>query len=202
MIKVKNASTGRVRQGDVLRDVEFIESIKETRGTLTISKIVFPWAIVLTQDCDLEQECKIRRRCAPTQDKWLLSVLMAPLYNFQHVLQGEHLRELDLQMEIIGNKAKPPGKYLMHNERPRYHYIEFPGTVQIVPSVIDFKHYFSVASESLKRLRRRSYVCTVSELYREQISARFAGFLSRIGLPNPRLHNESSEAAVGSPSTK
>jgi hypothetical protein len=69
------------------------------------------------------------------------------------------------------------------NERPRYHYLSFPDNVPIVPSIADFKHYFSVNLVYLEKLRQKHFVCRLSELYREDLSQRFAAYLSRIGLP-------------------
>jgi hypothetical protein len=183
-MKVRTRNLSRISQGDVYREVEFLEYIAEKEGNIEISKIVFPLVIVLTQDCDLYQDFKFRfgRPRPTTQDKLLLSVLVAPLYNVEHLYLGEHLSQLDIQMSTI-NKGKTPGKNLRNNETLRYHYIEFPDDVQVVPSVIDFKHYFSVNVQYLKRIKNTNFVCTVSPLYREDISQRFASFLSRIGLP-------------------
>jgi len=94
---------------------------------------------------------------------------------------GEHLDQLGIKTQMI-NRTKTPGQYLRINEIPRYHYIEFPGSVAMSPSVIDFKHYFSVNVEYLRK-KKGNLVCRVSPLYREDISHRFASFLSRIGLP-------------------
>ncbi|MGO9379430.1 MAG: hypothetical protein ACLP29_12900 [Dissulfurispiraceae bacterium] len=156
----------------------------EKSGTIIISKILFPLVIVLTQDCDLEQDFKFRWSKQPhdTQDKYLLSVLVAPLYNVEHVYQGEHLSSIDMKMQMI-NKKKSQGINLRHNEIPRYHYVEFPKEIPIVASVIDFKHYFSVNVEYLKKIKKTNYVCSVAQLFREDVSQRFASYLSRIGLP-------------------
>jgi len=183
-MKVRTRNLNRISQGDVYKEVEFLEYIVEKEGNIEISKIVFPLVIVLTQDCDLAQDFKFRfgRPRPTTQDKLLLSVLVAPLYNVEHLYLGEHLSQLDIQMSTI-NKGRTPGENLRKNETPRYHYIEFPDDVQVVPSVIDFKHYFSVNVQYLKRIKDTHFVCTVSPLYREDISQRFASFLSRIGLP-------------------
>lgn len=182
-MKVRRQRLGRVSQGDVYRGVEFIEYVVEKKGNIEISKIVFPLVIVLTQDCDLEQDSKIRyhKISVQTQDKLIISVLVAPLYNVEQVYIGEHLDQLGIKMQMI-SKTKTPGKYLRINEIPRYHYMEFPEEVAISPSVIDFKHYFSVHVEYLRR-KKSDLVCRVSPLYREDISHRFASFLSRIGLP-------------------
>lgn len=178
----------RVSQGDIYQNVEFIESVNEENGIVEISKIVFPYIVVLTQDCDLTQDFKFRSDYSRTGDKLILSVLVAPIYNANHVCLGEHLTELDRVMRQIqvkgkGNKPTTEWRNLVNNDNPRYHYLEFPNEVSIVPSIIDFKHYFSLNLEYLREIRETNFVCKVSELYREDISQRFASFLSRIGLP-------------------
>ncbi len=183
MIETKTEPTSRVQQGDVIRDVELIERITEAGGVIEVAKIVFPLVVVLTQDCDLEQESRFLAD-NKGDDKRLLSILVAPLYNAEHLYAGEHLSELEMRMEPI-NSRKSPGQFLRNNERPRYHYLEFPENVPVVPSVIDFKHYFSVPGDYLRDLRRERLVCTIGALFREDVSQRFACFLSRIGLPEP-----------------
>lgn len=82
-----------------------------------------------------------------------------------------------------GKNYTTVGKNLTQNKIPRYHYMEFPEGIPIVPSIIDFKHYFSLNVEYLYEIREQNFVCKIAELYREDISQRFASFLSRIGLP-------------------
>jgi hypothetical protein len=186
MIKIKKQRRSRICQGDIFRDIEFIEYVTEKSGIIEVSKIVFPLVVVLTQDCDLEQDYKLRWSRVDkkkTQDKWLLSVLVAPLYNEEHVYQGKHLSELDLTMEPI-SRSKSPGKYLRTNQLPRYHYLEFSDDIPLVSSIIDFKHYFSVNVKYLKKIKTSNFICSVSNLYREDMSHRFASFLARIGLPD------------------
>lgn len=179
-IHVEKLRRTRVSQGDVFRDVSCIEYAVEKRGIIEVSKIVFPLVIVLTQDCDLEQDWNNRGK--ETQSTKLLSVLVAPLYNAEHVFQGEHLLDIGIKTEPI-NKKKSPGTMLMQNERPRYHYIDFPPSVPLVASVVDFKHYFSVHVTYLEKIRRTNFVCRLCDLFREDVSQRFAAYLGRIGLP-------------------
>ena len=185
MTKVKIGKHPRVCQGDIFRDVEYVEYVAEKAGNVEISKILFPLVVVLTQDCDLEQDYRFRRSQTPpkSQDKWLISVLVAPLYNVEHVYLGEHLSDLKMAMEPI-NPKKSPGRFLLQNERPRYHYLEFPTSFPIVNSVVDFKHYFSVNVQYLRRIRPTNFVCQLAALYREDLSQRFAAYLARIGLPD------------------
>lgn len=182
--KVKRQFHRRISQGDIFKNVEFIEYAVEKEGIIELSKIIFPHVIVLTQDCDLEQDFKFRwgRPKKKTQDKYLLSVIVAPLYNADHVFSGSHLEDLDIAMEPI-NKTRSPGEFLMKNERPRYHYLEFPPDIPIAPSIIDFKHYFTVNINYLKKIKVDHFVCQVSDIFREDVSQRFASFLARIGLP-------------------
>lgn len=184
MIQVTTDHNQRISQGDIYRNIEYVEYVVEKDGIVEISKIEYPLVIVLTQDCDLEQDFKQRLTSnkIPNHDKWLVSVLVAPLYNVEHFYLGEHLTELGYEMQKI-NKSKTPGMYLRDNQIPRFHYLEFPDTAHIVPSVIDFKHYFSVDVHYLHGAINSLYVCSVKELYREDISHRFASFLARIGLP-------------------
>lgn len=183
-MKVRKKKSNRIEQGDIYKNISFIEYVIEKKGNIEVSKIIFPLVIVLTQDCDLEQDRVIRsgKSKSTNQDKQLLSVLVAPIYNADHVFQGEHWSEIGAEMRSIA-KNKTAGTNLMNNETPRYHYIEFPGGIPIGPSIIDFKHYFSVNVEYVLKAKKSDFVCSISPLYREDISHRFASFLSRIGLP-------------------
>ncbi len=187
MIRVDKETSERICQGDVYKDVTYIEYALAKGGIVEISTIVFPLVIALSQDYDLEQDYKFRYGTpkSQTQDKYLLTVLVAPLYNIEHFYDGEHLSELGFTMEKFERRAeKTANKYLKNNKIPRYHYLGFPDSIPIVPSVIDFKHYFPVDVLYLKKIKSTNFVCKVSELYREDISHRFACFLSRIGLPS------------------
>lgn len=181
--KVLTTRESRLCQGDILRDVNWVEYVAEGEGLIEVARVVFPLAIVLTQDCDLEQDHRFRSKSRSTQDKWLISVLMAPLYNVEHVYQGEHLSELGIRMERVPRTGNA-GNFLRNNERPRYHYLEFDDDVPIVPSVIDFKHYFSATVTYLMGLKPTAHLCSVAPLFREDIAQRFAAYLARVGLPD------------------
>jgi len=186
-IKVDSVNVERVSQGDLIEDVEFIEYAIEKNGNIEVSKINFPLIIVLTQDCDLNQDHIFRKSNPPklTQDKQLMSVLVAPIYNVEHFYDGTHPSEIGLNMEPFEKRPKKiKNKLFIDNEIPRYHHLRFPDDVSLVESVIDFKHYFSVNVLYIEKLKKTKFVGKVSELYREDISHRFSAFLSRIGLPD------------------
>lgn len=185
MIRVDEGEQTRISQGDIYKDLEYIEYAFEKDGYIEVSKIVFPLVVVLSQDCDLAQDSQFREATDKTKDKILFSVLVAPMYNADDVFNGTHLDDIyerENSMEPI-KRNRSPGKFLMQNERCRYHYLEFPADIPIVPVIIDFKHYFSININQLLSYRKEHFVCRLSELYREDLSLRFANFLSRIGLP-------------------
>lgn len=187
MIKTKIGKSSRIRQGDIYKSIEYLEYIKEKKGVLEISKIIYPYVIVLTQDCDLKQDFVNRKekkvKPEKTQDKYLISVLVAPLFNVEHFKKGEHFSEIELHMRDDIPWDQTEGKKIKKNELPRYHYLKFPPELEIVDSIIDFKHFFSINIKSLNKIRRKNFVCSVAELFREEISDRFAFYLARIGLP-------------------
>ncbi len=164
----------KVLQGDIFRSVIFTEDVfKDDRaGLLYVPQILFPYVVVLTQACDLDN--------ATT----LLSVLVAPLYNSEHVFAGEHLSKCNIPSSQIKKKGTK-GQQIIKNNVPRYHHLEFPEGVQLPEAIIDFRHYFSVNLEYLRSIRDAQLAWTVPPLWREHIAQRFAAFLSRIGLPQP-----------------
>ena len=185
MIKVTQEKNNRVCQGDILANVEYIEKVKEKDGILTVTKIVFPLVVVLSQECDLTWDFENRNNQGKgNQDKYLLSIIVAPLYNYEQFINGTHLSELEQQMATISsNKKKTDNKMLRDNKNPRYHFLEFDKNIRVVDSVVDFKHYFTVNTTTLQEMKKDNFVCSISELYRESLSQRFANYLSRIGLP-------------------
>jgi hypothetical protein len=184
-IRVNSKRINRICQGDIFKDIEFIEGADEKEGIIEISKIIFPLVIVLSQDCDLEQDYRFREEPDndKNQDKCLISIIVAPMYNSDHFFRGEHLKEIGLNRQII-KENKSPGKFIHNNLNPRFHYIEFSNMdFNFYNVVIDFKHYFTVNLNYLLSIKKYNYICRVNALYRERITQRFSHYLSRIGLP-------------------
>lgn len=81
----------RVRQGDIFSNVPYYESYKELNGEFELTIYEFPYVIILTQDCDLEQNFKsevkqviIDGKTLNKNDKHLVSIIVVPLYNSEH----------------------------------------------------------------------------------------------------------------------
>jgi hypothetical protein len=187
MTEAEIVQSGRVRQGDIYRDIRYLESVTEAAGEIAVSSIVFPWVVILSQECDLDQDMKCRLQDVPpaNQDKYLLTVLVAPLYVAEHVFEGSHWDLLGCKMQSIQQSGKTKKNLIKENQIPRYHFLEFSKELTLAESVVDFKHYFAVSTESLNGYRTAAhYVCSLKSLYRERLTQRFADFLARIGLPD------------------
>lgn len=188
--QIDKCEDNRIHQCDVFSNVPFYESYSEKNGGFELSVLEFPFAVVLTQECDLEQNVKERTTCnkdteatIKKHDKFLVSLLCAPLYNAEHLFSGNHLSVLKISAE---GKNSAQQNYIKSNREPRYHYIEFDGDIAIVPSVIDFKHYFSLSLLYLEG-NMKNRICSIKPIFRELISQRFSNYLSRIGLPENKM---------------
>lgn len=203
-IEVSNIKENRICQGDIMADVKYIESFKEVGEYYDVSLINFPLIVILSQDCDLNEDYQFRHGIPEKHndhDKIMFSLLVAPLYTASQVLYGDHLSDLNppntppelsnlvymkMQEHTKDNKPKEPKSIynnMKNNEFPRYHFLRFPESVQISDSFIDFKHYFSINITYLEELKQNNFVCRIDMPYRELISQRFSNYLSRIGLP-------------------
>ena len=86
-------NNNRLSQGDIYKNITYIEKINSIDDYLEIQQIVFPNVVVLTQDCDIQQHLSDVNKIKSSQ---LFSVLVAPLYNIAHFVHGEHLSNLKI----------------------------------------------------------------------------------------------------------
>lgn len=197
-IQLDKKIDNRIQQGDILRNIEFIQKYEYiSDDEIKLEIIKFPFVIVLTQDCDLKQNSEYffnNPNPPKTDDKRLLSVIVAPIYNEELFILGDHLKSLKLKMQTINKVSKgklsTSYKNLTDNQNPRYHYLKFKENDSIPDSVIDFKQYFTVSLDILIKKKKGNFVGKIPELYREDISQRFANFLSRIGLPDNTVQQD------------
>jgi hypothetical protein len=188
--EVEPLNDEQIHQGDIFKNIRFYETYKEDSGRFELSCLQFPFAMVLTQECDLDTNLKERKKIIGDNseiiqhDKFLVSLLCAPLYNAEHLFAGNHLQVIKIESEQKNSNQR---NYIKTNRDPRYHYIEFQEkSIKLVPLIIDFKHYFSISLNIIEeQLNQR--ICSIKPIFRELITQRFSNFLSRIGLPEPKI---------------
>jgi hypothetical protein len=176
--KTRVGNRRRVDQGDIVKDIAFTEYTVEDKGVLLVSDIIFPLCVVLSPACDLDHDYGVRvGRKGVSPRKLMISVLVAPMYNADHLYAGTHLKDIEIECPRLSAKR------ISQNEDPRYHHLAFPDDEAIVDQVVDFKHYFTVGTQYMIDAKRSRFACRLSTPYREDLSQRFAAWLSRIGLP-------------------
>jgi hypothetical protein len=141
-----------------------------------LDTILHPLCIVISQDCDLEQDFRAR------QDGKVAS------------LPSVLLCEASSATELKGNvpAGKDIWKRIIQNKDERYQFLQAVAAVQDamnegLPELgIDFRRYFSVPTDELYEqfnlgTRRR---CRLVSPYKEHFMNRFAHFVARVGLPS------------------
>jgi hypothetical protein len=182
-----SVTDSRFRQGEILSGVNqyIVTPTSPTDGAAGVVTTVVskrhPFAVIITQDCDLAQD--FTGRCS-VEEK--LQKLKIP-----NVL----LCEVDLADNMRGNGVVPQGseiwKNVTQNKNERFEFLRsLPSEDDLsgeglAPLLCDFKKVFSVPTDVLYLqakgvATRRAYLLTP---YAEHLSTRYAYFLSRIGLP-------------------
>jgi len=157
-----------------------------------------PFAIVVSQDCDLEQDHRVRnprRGIEPSEDKKLLSILFCELVD----------ADTFVSRAAMGSKD---WKTVQQNKNERYQFLESvpshcdAAKTGIKEMVIDFKRYFTIPTDQVysqlrsvawhkhvglshvnPRMNKGQRRCTMFSPYLEQVSTRFCYFQSRVALP-------------------
>lgn len=174
----------RVHQGDIYTDVVLTIHAYVSGKELIIEERTLPYAVVLTQDCDLLQDYnnKINNAGNSKHDKYLPTLLISPAYPAETFKEGKHLDNQDL---IMHRYSTDQFKQITQNNNARCHFLSSNINFNIPELVIDFKHYFTIKRDLFyTEIFQNKYLATVSELFRESLSQRFCNYLSRIGLPD------------------
>lgn len=199
---IKSSGT-RLSQGDIFSDVEFPISAHrlDEKGDEVIEEttIEFPYVILMTQDCDLEQDYFNRIQGKKTQDKYLHSVLVCPAYLAEQFKKGDHLADLEIKMESWNSDRYG---LIAGNQNPRFHFLVIDQSMHTPNLIIDFKHYYTISRDDLYSIAKTNYLCTLNQLFREQLSQRFSQYLSRVGTPELCVNLLEEKEVKGSVDTR
>lgn len=186
--RVPQITPERIAQGDIFSNIEIIEDIEVKGNKLIVNKIRFPYVVCLNQECDLENDYNAALN-DQKKDCRLLHLAIAPAFNFEQFLSGNHWGGIyDPNNGIKRNRTN--GKAIIDNQNPRFHYIKFP-EVDKPELIIDFKHFFTINRNLLySNLNKRIY--SLDGLFRENLSQRFCNYVSRIGLPVIQINEKTT----------
>ncbi len=188
-VYIRSSSQEPLRQGEILSALpQHIISAESIVAGQTVDLLLVTHAlvIVVSQDCDLDQEYKARNRVPNPQGNIPRIETQIPNILFCEVYPADELRSLFGINSGVWGQIKP-------NNYERYQYLRevprsFDALDQGLPALaIDFKRHFTIrADEAYARLARGvQRRCRLNTPYVEHLSSRFAAYLSRVALPNP-----------------
>ena len=171
----------RLHQGEIIVGLIQVKQSVATIGEHELARIdefFHPFAIVMTQDCDLEQDFRLRGQ-ANEKLSLLVSILFCEAATASE-LKGKIPQGKDIWKRVIQNKDE---RYQCFESIPSGQ----DSLAQGLPCLgCDFKRYFTVPAEEvyrridLKQITRR---CRLITPYAEHLLNRFCSFQSRIPLP-------------------
>ncbi len=184
-----------LRQGEILSNVQQINltTVVGLTERPRLSITTHPYLFILTQDCDLKQDFRVRFPQLKESDKLIPNVL------FCEVATAEQL------FGIIRQTNKKLWNRIKINKDERYHFLQKvePGCDRLnegLPELaIDFKRCLTLPAEEVYRRieigeakRRR----VLSSPYLEHLSSRFAYYLSRVALPEDHISEPGTPIAL------
>lgn len=169
----------RVYQGDIYKDIVLRQFGEQENDELSSSKTNLEYCVVLTQDCDLQQDFNDRSSDPSKQNNYLPSILLCPAYPAQAFKSGEHIEN----QKMKDFNSSEFSKIKNNDAFKRYHWLPEAQNFCVPELILDFKHYYTVPREIFYTSSKEKYLATVDTLFRENLSCRFCTYLSRIGLP-------------------
>jgi len=191
-IYAQSPEHGPIRQGELVSRIREVRLILEDQRGETTARIEFrehPLAIVLSQDCDLDQDFRTREGLsqgekdrteakAPSGNNLLTTIL------FCEVVRADELRDTP-------DMDSKTWKRVRFNKDERYQYLSaVPAFAERLGEgfpqlTLDFKRYFALPTEQVywdlqRQAKRRCYLVTP---YAEHVSTRFFNYQCRIALP-------------------
>lgn len=186
----------RICQGDIFRDIKYPERYIPKDQEVDVDELLIPYLVVLSQDCDLLSDCWNRNdivkidcdtgedssKQKKNHDKLLPSILVCPAYPSKILKKGNHLEKFGYKMQNF-HKKDTMWNFVTTNQNPRYHLLKGETKLQMQEVIIDFKQYYTIPRDILYEKMEKNYLLSLNELFREELSHRFANYLSRVGVP-------------------
>ena len=180
-----------IMQGDIYKKVKYSYIDSENESAIDIIEFEFPLAVIISQACDVLSMEKILNKKIGKATKFMPSILLCPIYDKDIAKTSNLLKsafnELGLTLEEDNMYQKDDYKVALRDWHYRFHAMEIDvmdkKELNISDAIIDFKHYFSVPMSYLIS-NRKNRICHLDDLFAEQLSLKFATYLSRVAIPD------------------
>lgn len=174
------STAGAIRQGEIISDlVTYERNLLQPKGSF--DEQLRPFAIVVSQDCDLDWDYK--SRFANSQEPSKSTSKELPNVLFCMAQTASETRSAVLKTEFW--------KRIQQNKDERYQFLEqvppaFDLNASGLPElVLDFKRYFTIPTidvyDQVQSTAQRR--CILNNPYLEHFSSRFVYYQGRVALP-------------------
>ena len=197
-----------LRQCEMLSDVEHVTVALADIGKpdeIGVVPTVYPYALILSQDCDMEWDQKNRRALANATEPPSRSDAREAWDAANRKLRAKLMAgvlfcaaEDEATVKAAAAQVGQPWKFAMSNQHERFHLLrgsesstDAQGT-GFPPLVLDFKRFFTLPADELAarvvladgasgRATRRAFLASP---FLEEVSARFYTYQSRVAVPD------------------
>lgn len=184
----KSHPIDQICQGDIFQNVKYSYIDSEDDEGVNVVEYEFPMAIIVSQACDVIAMEEMVNNKAGKPAKFMPSVLLCPIYDKTASKTGEHIKEAFTQFDL---KVVEEPIYFRDDLKvvdKDWHYRFHALTVEVEyenvleNAIIDFKHYFTVPISYLVK-HKNDRLIHLDDLFAEQITLKFATYLSRVAIP-------------------
>ena len=172
-----------VCQGDIFKNVSYALGVPKPNES---NEYIFPFAVIVSQACDVISMSDLAESKSGKATKIMPSIFLCPIYDEKAVKSGAHLDcftesyNIEERYNVYTKKHQNIANIDWHY---RFHCFSIQNDdVLIEKSLIDFKHYFTVSIEYLLD-NRENRVCRLEPIFAEQVTLKFATYLSRVAIP-------------------
>lgn len=122
---IRRPAFERLCQGDILKDVTIYEEAVESADGLEVQAIEVSYVVIVSQDCDLEQDHNNRANAsADKQDKFIDCLLGLKAFPAELLREGKHLESDDAtDNRICERQNSKAWSLIKSNQHARYHYL-------------------------------------------------------------------------------
>jgi len=175
-------------QGDIFQNVRYSYIDEEDDEGVNIVEYEFPLAVVISQACDVIAMDNLITNKNGKPAKFMPSVLLCPIYEKNAAKSGDHIKDVFEKLKIKFESENTFQKDDIKVAERDWHYrlhpltIEVNGEIVLENAIIDNKHYFTVPISYLSK-HKKDRILHLDDLFSEQITLKFATYLSRVAIP-------------------
>ncbi len=177
-----------VCQGDIYKNVKYSYVECEDENNIEILEYEFPYAVIISQACDVIAMDQMFRSKSGKPTKFMPSILLCPIYDKSTSKAGEHIRDIlsELSIGIIDEQTytKEDYKVAQRDWHYRFHALSVKAGESIIleNAIVDFKHYFTLPISYLNH-HISDRVLHLDDIFAEQLTLKFSTYLSRVAIP-------------------